>query len=174
MLPPRDRRPPPLYFTRPRPFLAQYYDIVNDPYTQAVAKTNRLFIAAAAIHLFNALQYSLVWPTSENVNPATGKPFRFLSWVQYPEFLNIAEATLYLYTAIMYDKQKVTGVGRYLDAVTLNNHKIELAAALAQLGAAFGWCHVWWKTSVRGPGRGLTLDDPEFIALILVVAPSIL
>ena len=151
-----------------------YADIEEDAYTQALARTNRLYVAAAAVHLVSALLYSLVWPLGGAKDPATGQPWSFFAWVQYPELFNIAEASLVQYTTSMYSKEKVTGVGRYLDWVTLTNHKIELAAALLQLCAAVGWCHVFWRTHERGPGRGLTLDDPELIALIFVALPSIL
>ena len=147
---------------------------MNDPYTQAVARTNSLFITAASIHLCNALMYSAVWPWSGALNPASGKPWTFLSWVQYPELFNVIEASLLLYSVSMYSKEKVTGLGRYLDATTLTNHKVQLAAALAQLAAALGWWHVFLHTHEHAPGRGLTLDDPEFLALIFVLVPSIL
>lgn len=149
-----------------------YYFQANDAYTQLLGKTNELFVIAASIHLFNAVQYFLVWP--ELIDPATGATFSFFSYVMIPEYLNILGATLYLYTAANYDSQLSTGPGRFLDAPTLTAHKIETAAAVVELLAAFAWCYVWWWTHERGAGRGLTLEDPELLALLLLVAASFL
>ena len=149
-----------------------YYFQSSDAYTTLLSKTNQLFVIAASIHLFNAVQYFLVWP--ELINPATGTTFSFFSYVMLPEYLNILGASLYLYTAANYDSQLSTGPGRFLDAPTLAAHKIETAAAVIELLAAFAWCYVWWWTHERGPGRGLTLHDPELIALILLVCASFL
>jgi hypothetical protein len=183
-------------------------EVLDSPYTQGVARTNSLFIAAATIHLFSALQCSsasscppgsrprplplarpshptasdtapffadsLVWPFGGHVDPKTGRRYSFFVWMQYPEFLNILGAALYLYTANAYAKKKVTGPGRFLDGDTLAIHKVDAAAAVVELAASFGWLHVWWVTHERGPGRGLTLDDPEFIALALLASAYLL
>ena len=141
------------------------YVQTSDPYTRAVGDTNTLFVIAGAVHLFNACQYFGVWP-------ALG--YSFLHVYQVPEALNVLGAALYLYTATTYNKMAITGPGRYLDAVTLQSHGVETAAAAIELLAAGGWCAVWWHSHQRGPGRGLTLDDPEFCALVCLVAPSVL
>ena len=151
-----------------------YEEAAGDAYTLAIARTHRLAVAAAAVHLGNAFMYALVWPLGGAEDPATGRPWSFFAWVQYPELFNIIEASLVVYASSEYDREKTTGVGRYLDAVTLANHKVALAAALAQLAAALGWCHVFWHTHERVPGCGLTPDDPELLALVFVLAPSIL
>jgi hypothetical protein len=136
----------------------------------AVSRTNTFFLAAAIIHIINAFQYFIVWPL--NFNPATGKRWSIFAWVQIPEYLNIIEATLYLATACLYPKETAFGLTAYLDSTTRNVVKIELAAALIELLACFMWCTVWWFTFPRGRGRGITLDDPEFIALVLLTIPS--
>ena len=51
-----------------------------------------------------------------------------------PEYLNINQAGLYLWTATWYSKQDTLG-GYYTMAV----HKIELVASLIGLLAAIGW-----------------------------------
>jgi len=149
-----------------------YVQSSGDAYTAAISRTNTLFVVAAAIHLFNAVQYFAVWPLHEN--PATNRPFGVFAWVQAPEYLNLVEAAMYMFTAASYAKEQTTGPGRYLDPTTLYTHRVEAAAAVVELVAALLWCLVWWKTHQRGAGRGLTLDDPEFIALIFLVSPSLL
>lgn len=149
-----------------------YYLQLDDPYTREVAKVNRLYLIAGIVHLINAFMYWLVWPLL--VNPATGERWRIWDWVLIPEWLNITGASLYLYTASVYPRQQSTGPGMWLDTFTLDNHKIELTAAMVELGAACMWVAVWWATHARGPGRGITADDPEFLALVFLVSPSIL
>jgi hypothetical protein len=143
-----------------------YYEQTSgSPYTRAVGNTNVLYVIAGSVHLFNALQYYWVWPSLG---------YSVLHVYQAPELLNIVEAALYLYTATAYSSMVITGPGRYLDEQTLLTHRVETAAAVTALAAAFGWCAVWWHSHARGPGRGLTLDDPECCALVCLVAASLL
>ena len=145
---------------------------VDDPYQVAVRQVHQLYLIAAILHVLNALQWACVWLPL--INPLTGELWGLLDWVQVPELLNLGEALLYTASAVLYSQQQVVGPGRYLDSTSLLVHKLEFAASLVQLGAAGCWCVVWWHTHERGPGRGLTLDDPEPWALLLVVAPSFL
>ena len=85
-----------------------------------------------------------------------------------PEWCNVIGATLYLIGAAGYDRA-------FFDPEILHhNHVIETIAATVEVCAAFGWTYVWWHTHVRGPGRGLTLDDPDFSGNILIVVPSLI
>jgi len=131
---------------------------------------NSSYIAAGVVHVFNALQYFAAWLIYEN--PDTGWCYSPFHWIMIPEYLNVIGASLYLASASMYQNELVTGPGAFLDPVTMNVHKIELAGAVVQLAACIGWAASWWKTFPRGRGRGLTLDDPDLTALILLFAPS--
>jgi len=149
-----------------------YLPFPDDPYQSAMREVNLLYLVAAILHVFNAVQWACVWLVA--VKPSTGAPWGLCEWVQIPELLNLGEALLYTASAVLYSRMQIVGPGRYMDATTLLVHKLELAAGLAQLAAAAFWCIVWWVTHERGPGRGLTADDPELWALALVVAPSLL
>jgi hypothetical protein len=118
-----------------------------------------VYIVSGIIHLLNAFQYIYAWfPLG----------FGIFSWVMIPEWLNVLGAALYLVSASEYD-------AAYFDTEALHrNHVIETVAATIEFFAAVGWTWVWWKTHVRGPGRGLTLDDPDFTGNILIVVPSII
>lgn len=149
-----------------------YTQQVSDPYTIAMKNVNTLFVIAASIYMINALQFFTVWPGL--VNQKTGEKYRIWDYVMIPEYLNIVEASLYLYTATQYSSEIITGSGRYLDPVTMLGHKLETGASFIELFATFGWTAVWWWTHQRRQGSGITLDDPEFCALILLVSPSFL
>jgi len=63
--------------------------------------------------------------------------WRGRSWfdvVLLPEYLNHAQAGLYLWSSILYPKQETLG-GHY----TMTIHRIELAASCTEMIAAFGW-----------------------------------
>jgi hypothetical protein len=118
-----------------------------------------VYIVAGVIHLVNALQYIYAWfPLG----------FGLLSPVMIPEYLNVAGAGLYLVGAARYN------AAMFSTEVTHSIHVIETIASLLEVFAAFGWTAVWWYTFVRGPGRGLTLDDPDFTGNALIVVPSII
>jgi hypothetical protein len=146
------------------------------------AQANAAYIAAAVIHVVNALSFGYVWRT--HINEATGRGFDWCSYVQVPEVFNLMEATLYLASACLYDKQvplnkSVDGVlivpnTAFQDGVTADVKRIELAASLSGIAACAGWWVTWWMTHERGPGRGLTLDDPEPWALFFLTATYII
>jgi hypothetical protein len=156
-----------------------YYDkrLVAD-YFSWTAQVNAGFIAAAVVHLANAIMFAYVWRT--HTDAATGEAFAWTSYVMTPEAFNICEALLYLTTACLYDKEEilnrsVDGVlvvpnTAYQDDVTADVKRLELAASLCGMAASVGWFYTWWTTHERGPGRGLTLDDPELWALTFLFA----
>ena len=114
------------------------------------------------IHLFNAFQYIYAWlPLG----------YGLLHPVMIPEYLNVLGAALYLWSASLYN-QTVTD-WTYASPATLRVHEIETASSLIEVFAALGWTAVWWLTHARGKGRGLTLDDPDFMGQVLIVVPSI-
>lgn len=123
---------------------------------------NNLYIGFAVIHLFNAFQFMGSWlPLG----------FGLCSVVQIPEILNVVGASLYLWSASLYDKQDIYS---YQDDITMQVHRIETAAASIEIIAALGWVVTWWLTYPRGQlGRGWTLDDPDSWANVFIVVPSI-
>ena len=135
-------------------------------YDASLATINKLYIAAASIHVINAVMYVWMWLG------VTSPPTLF-SRIMVPEYLNIAEASFYLYTASTYANQLTYGPGAYADVWSLNNHKIEMTAAMVQSAASFGWCYTWWLTHTRGKYRGLTIVDPDFWANVFVVIKSL-
>lgn len=152
-----------------------YYDaaVRASDYVPDLAAVNRLWVVSALWHLVNAVQYYFVWPMWRD--PATGRrPFSVFPvyFEAFPELCNVAEASLYVSTAFMYAQEVTYGPRAYLDAATFRIHHLELAAAVLELVAAFAWTVVWWRMHPRTRGRGLTLDDPEFTALVLLVLGS--
>ena len=132
---------------------------------------NSLYVAAGVIHLLNAFQYIYAWlPLG----------YSFLSPVMIPEYLNVLGAALYLWSASLYNTNltdysydaatKTTTYG----ASVLRVHEIETASSLIEVFAAVGWCVVWAYTYIPGPGRGYTLDDPDFTGNVLILVPSII
>jgi len=89
-----------------------------------------------------------------------------------PEYLNIIGASLYLWSASLYNDTITDWT--YEGASTLKVHKIELASSLIEVFAAFGWAIVWAFTYLPRKGRGWTLDDPDFYGNFFIVAPSIM
>lgn len=140
------------------------------------ATTNWGYLAAGIVHLVSALMFIYVW--SRQVDPKTGKGYTLTSYVQVPEYLNVAEATLYLATACLYPNEvilnKTSGVIAYTDSTTVLVKQIELAASILQLIACFGWMYTWGWTHVQGKGRGLTLDDPDVWALTFLTVPNVI
>ena len=144
------------------------------PYLPDLETVNTLWKVSALWHLFNALQYYSVWYLY--VDPVTGKrPFPYLLPVIYqlfPEVMNVVEAVLYTATAFLYPQEAAYGPQSYIDPASVVIHKVELAASVIELFAAFLWVYVWWRAFPRSRGRGVTLDDPEFTALVLLVLSS--
>eukprot|EP00299_Pterocystis_sp_00344_P008429 c3192_g1_i1.p1 GENE.c3192_g1_i1~~c3192_g1_i1.p1 ORF type:complete len:226 (-),score=21.76 c3192_g1_i1:57-734(-) len=92
------------------------------------------------------------------------------SFLCIPEYLNMIEAGLYIYSAFHYPE--VSNV-TYNDPRLVHMHYIELAAALVEILAAIGWTYTWWYTYNRAiPARGWTLDDPDLWACLFIVIPS--
>ncbi len=128
-------------------------------YYQRMRSIDSLYLVAGIIHLVNAFQYIYAWfPLG----------FGIFTWVMIPEWLNVIGASLYLIGASQYD------VAYRNEDVLYRNHVIETVASAVEVGAALGWTWVWWVTHVRGPGRGLTLDDPDFTGNALIIIPSIM
>lgn len=160
-----------------------YYDkrSVAD-FLYATQQVNAGFLAAAIVHLANAIMFALVWRT--HTDAATGEPFAWTSYVMTPEVFNICEALLYLTTACLYPKEEVLNRSvdgvlvvpntAYQDGVTADVKRLELTASLCGLAASVGWFCTWWATHERGPGRGLTLDDLELWALTLLFATYVI
>lgn len=124
-----------------------------------MSSINAVYVVAGIIHLVNAVQYIYAWfPLG----------FGLLSWVMIPEYLNVLGAGLYLVSASKYDAAQND------EALTRQIHQIETASSLIEVFAAFGWTAVWWYTYVRGSGRGLTFDDPDFSGNALIIIPSII
>ena len=147
--------------------------ILSSSYLPDLAVVNELWKASALLHLFNAIQYYFVWPLWRD--PRTGeRPFPFLplTYHFFPEVCNVGEAALYTWSAFLYQDEVVYGPQAYVDPVTLRIHHIEIAAACLELVAAFAWVYVWWRNFPRTRGRGITLDDPEFSALVLLMISS--
>ncbi|CAF1307389.1 unnamed protein product [Rotaria sordida] len=118
---------------------------------------NRLYLGFAVVHLISAFLYWWAW---------AGRSW--LDVIMIPEYLNHIEAGLYLWSAIWYSREDTLG-GYY----TLSVHKIELAAAIVELFASFGWIMSWYMTYIRTLGRGFTLDDPDVIAYSCTTISSI-
>ena len=154
------------------------YDLAETAvYRGWVAKQNWTFLAAGIVHLLNTFQYAAVWRMQ--IDDRTGLTYSFTAYVMLPELMNFLSAALYLASAILYPGQQVlyrqsTATDAFMDVTTANVKKIEMAASLAGLVACFGWMYTWWTTHYEGPGRGLTLDDPDVWALMLLTFPSII
>ena len=146
-------------FIPPLSLCSNYIIPIDTKYRQGIASINAVYIVAGVVHLLNAFQYIYAWfPLG----------FGLLSPVMIPEYLNVLGAALYLvgaarYNAAMFDAD-----------ITHSIHVLETVASLIEVFAAFGWTIVWWFTFVRGPGRGLTLDDPDFTGNALIIIPSII
>ncbi len=135
----------------------------DTPYQQKLRGLNALYIAAGVIHLINAFQYIYAWfPLG----------YGLLHPVMIPEYLNVIGAALYLWSASLYN-QNIKDY-TYEGPSTLAVHRIETASSAIEVCAAFGWAGVWVWTYVGGPGRGWTLDDPDFYGNFFIIAPSIM
>jgi hypothetical protein len=151
-------------------FLVVYIDTVLQPARDAAsgkaakadadAALDTAYKASAVIHLVNAFMYIWAWLPSG---------YSLLSPVLLPDYLNVAGAGCYLWSAWQY-----AAMGGVKDPLTAQVHWAETAAASIELVAAFGWCAQWYATYPRGaPNRGWTLDDPDVLANIFIVVPSI-
>eukprot|EP00299_Pterocystis_sp_00344_P010950 c5027_g1_i1.p1 GENE.c5027_g1_i1~~c5027_g1_i1.p1 ORF type:complete len:290 (+),score=34.58 c5027_g1_i1:39-872(+) len=122
---------------------------------------NVQFLCWGFVHLVNAFQFLFAWMQ-------VGIPA--MSTVCIPEYLNMLEALLYIYSAFNYPS--VSNL-EYDDPRIIHIHHIELSAAIIEIFAAIGWCITWWWTYNRTlPGRGWTLDDLDVWACFFIVVPS--
>jgi hypothetical protein len=134
---------------------------------------NRQYIALAAVHVINALMFAVAWyPWLKEHKHDTSL------WLQIgifvPEILNFVEACLYLHTSTLYGAtSEACGVNYGCDQYKVL-HGLEFWAATVEFFAAIGWCWSWWMTFPRGPGRGLTLLDPDFTSSVLLVVPALM
>lgn len=152
-------------------FLIVYIDTVLQPAADAAEKESqaladaedaidRAYKASAVIHVVNAAMYIWAWL------PAG---YTWISPVLLPDYLNVAGSACYLWSAWHYAE-----MGGVKDPLTAQVHWVETAAASIELVAAFGWCAQWYATFPRGvAGRGWTLDDPDVLANVFIVVPSI-
>jgi hypothetical protein len=143
---------------------------VDSLYQQRVRGLNALYIAAGVIHLVNAFQYVFAWMPLG---------YGLLHPVMIPEYLNIVGASLYLWSASLYDANLTdytTGPDGSITygASVLLTHEIETASSLIEVFAAIGWCVVWALSYTPGPSRGYTLDDPDFLGNLLILVPSVI
>jgi hypothetical protein len=173
--------------TQSRPHFAQHFNIADtDDYIPAYdydysiayqcqskgdTPLNREFIAASIIHVTNGVMFALYWVPYFKKHPETPLWRRVLLLV--PEFLNIIEASLYIKSASMYGVASQT-CRDYTCDMKLEMHKLETIASVLEMFASIGWFYSWYTTFPPGPGRGLTLWDPDFLAAIGLIVPSIL
>ena len=140
----------------------------------------RQYIALAALHLVNAIQYLWLWRPwfAEN---AKRHSWFFLACVLAPEFLNILEAGLYLHTSLHYEAVQQTprciagpeNPGWYACPELLKLHAQELYAALIELVASFLWFWSWTATAEHElPGRGFTLWDLDLHSSVGLIVGS--
>jgi len=141
-------------------------------YLELFKDVNRAYLGSAIIHLFNSLQYVHMWFRLKD--PRTKKFYNLGNAVLVPEFFNVLEAMLYIVSASYYFQYQVTGANAFLDPNTLMVQKLEMAASTFALVASLGWWYSWWVTYSRGPGRGFTMDDPDFLSLIFITAPAVM
>jgi hypothetical protein len=139
--------------------------------TGSQAPINKQYVGMGIVHVINAIMFGLAWWTWMQENKHRSLALRI--GILVPEALNVVEAGLYLHTATLYGDASENCEDFYCDKY-LNLHHFELAAAIIETFAAFGWCWSWWVTHRRGPGRGLTLWDPDLHSSILLVVPSII
>ncbi|CAF0981079.1 unnamed protein product [Adineta steineri] len=126
--------------------------IQNNPYM------NRLYIGLAIVSLIMGFLYCWAW-----------RDRSVFDIIMIPEYLSLIQSGLYLWSASWYSKQDTLG-GYYTIAV----HKIELTASVVGLFAAIGWVLSWFMTYTRIFGRGYTLDDPDMISNLAMVANAII
>ncbi|CAF1378348.1 unnamed protein product [Didymodactylos carnosus] len=77
-----------------------------------------------------------------------------------PEYLNMIEACLYIWSSSWYSKQSET----FDDYYSYATHKLECTAGFIDLAACFGWIMSWYRTYTRTIGCGFSFDDPDTFA----------
>jgi hypothetical protein len=139
---------------------------------------NRQYEALASVHLVSAFMYGGAWRSWFAAHAAT-TPTWALALILAPEALNVAEAALYIYTSTLYAPLSVPSAENacYSDPACAGYdrlHRLELAAAVLSLAASVLWIWSWWYTFERGPGRGLSIFDPDLYSSLLLLVPSIM
>ena len=140
----------------------------------------RQYIALAALHLVNAVQYLWLWRPWFADNARKHSWF-FLFCVLAPELLNLLEAGLYLHTSLHYQAVQQTprcvegpdNPGWFACPELLRLHEQELYASLIELVASFLWFWSWTATAEHDlPGRGFTLWDLDLHSSYLLIVGS--
>jgi len=149
------------------------YDYVVAPQCKGQGDTplNRQYIAASSVHILNGVMYGLVWIPYFKAHPYDSKKRRF--FLLLPEFLNICEASLYVKSASLYGTAYATCQSPHCD-LYLEMHIYETIAATLEMIASFGWFWSWYVTYHRGPGKGITVWDPDFLGAVGLIIPSII
>lgn len=131
---------------------------------------NREFIAASMIHVTNGIMYALYWVPYFKKHPGLSLGRKCV--LLFPEFLNIAEASIYIKTATVYGDASIS-CKSFACPLYEQIRRLETLAAVLEMIASFGWFYTWYTTFPPGPGRGLTLWDPEFVAAVGLIVPSV-
>ncbi|CAF0721926.1 unnamed protein product [Didymodactylos carnosus] len=111
--------------------------------------------------------FAIVYVISAFINWWALQDFLWLDVIMIPEYLNLVEAVLYLWSSIWYVKQV-----SFNDYYTMGVHKIEITAASVDIVASFGWLMSWYRTYTRTLGRGFTLDDPDTMGNLCTTTAS--
>ncbi|CAF1408967.1 unnamed protein product [Adineta ricciae] len=123
---------------------------------EGVSIVNKMYLGLAIVHMISAALYWWAW-----------KDHCWNDVIMIPEYLNLVEASLYLWSAVWYQNED----GLY-GPYTLALHKLETVAAFVELFASFGWIMSWYRTYTRALGRGFTFEDPDTVAYTLTTLSS--
>lgn len=130
----------------------------------SASAVNAAYTGWGVVHLINALQYLTSWLQA-------GVPLRRLR-VTAPDWGNVLGAMLYLASAAGYGDVEKEGPG---GPAAARGRRLELAASLVEVAAAYGWTRVWLDALPAGAaalGRGMVLSDPDAWGNALIVLPS--
>jgi hypothetical protein len=146
--------------------------LLNNYFGASADFQNEIYFEFAIVHFVNAFMFAWAWDEKS-----------WTDFEMYPEYLNIIGASLYLWSSTLYGSIRYTNddASAFTDEYYVCRY-IELAAAIVELFAAFGWVFVWYvgymeKYGSRPfptPGRGFTLDDPDFHANWTLLCGAIL
>ncbi len=93
------------------------------------AESNLIYIIFACIHLFNAFQYAWAWDEKKWYNIEL-----------VPEYLNILEASLYLWSAFLYPNIYISDDDNSGYTHSFNvSRRLELSASIIDVFASIGW-----------------------------------
>jgi hypothetical protein len=142
---------------------------------------NVQYVILASLHVFNAFQYFAAWIPWMKMNEKAAWALKLI--FIFPEFLNIIEGSLYLYSATTY--QSIADSQRCSIDVhcpkSMRMHYIESVAASIECVASCFWVYAWYYI-FRLENEGLRkrdklkilLCDPEFYSVAALVAASVL